>query len=84
MKWQGGLGGSFRGDKSLKRPSEEPPPPAAAPGPSNTCLISKDQLKLLEKIGEGSFAVVKRAMWNRGGGKKLEVGPVLVRAGMSG
>lgn len=36
---------------------------AAAAG--STCLISKEQLKLMERLGEGSFAIVKRAIWTQ-------------------
>lgn len=36
-----------------------------------TCLISKDQLKLFERLGEGSFAKVRRGVWTRLNGKKV-------------
>lgn len=36
-----------------------------------TCLISKEQIKLFERLGEGSFAKVRRGVWTRLNGKKV-------------
>ncbi|VDM28504.1 unnamed protein product [Toxocara canis] len=44
-----------------------------------TCLIAKDQIKLMERLGEGSFAVVKRAIWTRAEGKKTDVAVKILR-----
>ncbi|KAM6948603.1 activated CDC42 kinase 1-like [Aplochiton taeniatus] len=38
-----------------------------------TCLISEKDLALFEKLGDGSFGVVKRAEWFTPGGKVLNV-----------
>lgn len=38
---------------------------------SITCLINKSALTVYETIGRGSFAVVRRAVWDRGAGKKV-------------
>uniref|UniRef100_A0A915I0K5 non-specific protein-tyrosine kinase n=1 Tax=Romanomermis culicivorax TaxID=13658 RepID=A0A915I0K5_ROMCU len=45
----------------------------------STCLILKEEIKLMEKLGEGSFGVVKRAWWNQGLGRKMDVAVKLLR-----
>lgn len=51
----------------LRGPSPTPPPgdqPA-----SLTCLISERDLTLFEKLGDGSFGVVKRGEWQAPSGR---------------
>lgn len=68
-----------------KRPeSEFPPQPqssfckASPPPPSEgqqalTCLISEKDLSLFEKLGDGSFGVVRRGEWGAPTGKVIDV-----------
>uniref|UniRef100_A0A1I8AMG2 non-specific protein-tyrosine kinase n=1 Tax=Steinernema glaseri TaxID=37863 RepID=A0A1I8AMG2_9BILA len=47
--------------------SEGPEPSTAElPGSSSTSLIKPEEIKLMERLGEGTFATVKRAIWNAG------------------
>lgn len=55
--------------------------PASSQG--STCLINKDQVKLMERIGEGSFAVVKRGIWMRPDGQKIDVAVKVLRESSS-
>ncbi|KHJ91984.1 hypothetical protein OESDEN_08137 [Oesophagostomum dentatum] len=45
----------------------------------NRAIIPKEQLKLMEAIGEGTFSVVKRAIWYHPSGQKLEVAVKILR-----
>ncbi|KAM8953087.1 activated CDC42 kinase 1 [Pelodytes ibericus] len=70
---------------SGKRPDSEFPPqpqstfrkPPSPPPPEGqqalTCLISEKDLSLLEKLGDGSFGVVRRGEWNTPNGKLFTV-----------
>ncbi|XP_069473609.1 activated CDC42 kinase 1 isoform X7 [Ambystoma mexicanum] len=70
---------------SGKRPEGEfPPPPqptfrkGSPPPPSEgqqalTCLISEKDLALFEKLGDGSFGVVRRGEWGTPNGKVVDV-----------
>ncbi|XP_062844137.1 tyrosine kinase, non-receptor, 2b isoform X2 [Trichomycterus rosablanca] len=49
------------------------PPPADAQQQALTCLISEKELVLCEKLGDGSFGVVKRGEWVTPGGKVVNV-----------
>ena len=40
-----------------------PTPPADGQPQALTCLISEKELELCEKLGDGSFGVVKRGEW---------------------
>lgn len=44
-------------------------PPADGQQQALTCLISEKELVLCEKLGDGSFGVVKRGEWVTLGGK---------------
>ncbi|KAJ8278090.1 hypothetical protein GJAV_G00083710 [Gymnothorax javanicus] len=57
---------------SFRRPSPTPPP-AAEGQQALTCLISERDLTLLEKLGDGSFGVVKRGEWTAPTGNVLNV-----------
>jgi len=35
-------------------------------------LIARDDIKLMETLGEGTFAVVKRAVWRRPGSQAVD------------
>lgn len=45
------------------------PPPSEGQQQALTCLISEKELVLCEKLGDGSFGVVKRGEWVTLGGK---------------
>uniref|UniRef100_F6V8I3 Activated CDC42 kinase 1 n=1 Tax=Ornithorhynchus anatinus TaxID=9258 RepID=F6V8I3_ORNAN len=55
------------------------PPPGVFPGASEnplqslTCLIGEKDLRLLEKLGDGSFGVVRRGEWDAPSGKTVNV-----------
>ncbi|VDN58447.1 unnamed protein product [Dracunculus medinensis] len=46
---------------------------------NNTCLISKDQVDLFERLGEGSFAIVRRGVWKRSDDRKIDVAVKILR-----
>ncbi|KAK6111795.1 Protein tyrosine kinase family protein [Brugia pahangi] len=49
------------------------------PENGGTSLIIKEEIKLMERLGEGSFAVVKRAVWTPKTGRKLDVAAKILR-----
>ncbi|XP_074262213.1 activated CDC42 kinase 1 isoform X1 [Saimiri boliviensis] len=48
-------------------------PAAEGPLQSLTCLIGEKDLRLLEKLGDGSFGVVRRGEWDAPSGKTVSV-----------
>ncbi|XP_072330224.1 tyrosine kinase, non-receptor, 2b isoform X11 [Scyliorhinus torazame] len=50
-----------------------PPPPPAEGNQTLTCLITEKDLTLHEKLGDGSFGVVKRGEWQSPSGKIMNV-----------
>jgi activated CDC42 kinase 1 len=42
-------------------------------------MIARLQIKLMERLGEGSFAVVKRAIWTDSAGQKIDVAVKILR-----
>ncbi|XP_064194904.1 activated CDC42 kinase 1 isoform X2 [Anguilla rostrata] len=57
---------------TFRKPSPTPPP-GEGQQQALTCLISDKDLVLLEKLGDGSFGVVKRGEWFTPSGKVLNV-----------
>uniref|UniRef100_A0A915BWW5 non-specific protein-tyrosine kinase n=2 Tax=Parascaris univalens TaxID=6257 RepID=A0A915BWW5_PARUN len=55
------------------------PDPAVDTDKPTTCLIAKDQIKLMERLGEGSFAIVKRAIWTRADSGRTDVAVKILR-----
>ncbi|XP_062901650.1 tyrosine kinase, non-receptor, 2b isoform X7 [Mobula hypostoma] len=55
-----------------KLPTPPPPPPPEG-NQSLTCLISEKDLTLHEKLGDGSFGVVRRGDWQSPSGKVMNV-----------
>ncbi|WKY15874.1 hypothetical protein Q1695_000953 [Nippostrongylus brasiliensis] len=45
----------------------------------NGAIIPKTQIKLMESIGEGTFSVVKRALWYHPNGTKIDVAVKILR-----
>ncbi|RCN47014.1 hypothetical protein ANCCAN_06945, partial [Ancylostoma caninum] len=45
----------------------------------NKVIIPKEQIKLMETIGEGTFSVVKRALWYHPSGVKKDVAVKILR-----
>ncbi|CAJ0609832.1 unnamed protein product [Cylicocyclus nassatus] len=45
----------------------------------NKAIIAKEQIKIMETIGEGTFSVVKRAIWYHPGGSKIDVAVKILR-----
>ncbi|KAG7457093.1 hypothetical protein MATL_G00242950 [Megalops atlanticus] len=57
---------------TFRKPSPTPPP-GEGQQQALTCLISEKDLALFEKLGDGSFGVVKRGEWFTPAGKVLNV-----------
>ncbi|KAM4772210.1 activated CDC42 kinase 1 isoform 2-T2 [Rhinophrynus dorsalis] len=57
--------------QSTFRKPPSPPPPEGQQ--ALTCLISEKDLSLFEKLGDGSFGVVRRGEWNTPNGKVFNV-----------
>ncbi|GMT03938.1 hypothetical protein PENTCL1PPCAC_26112 [Pristionchus entomophagus] len=64
-----------RDSDAMMRPNNENVEPASTP----ETVIYKEQIKLMERLGEGSFAVVKRAYWTKPNGQKLDVAVKILR-----
>ncbi|XP_054981157.1 activated CDC42 kinase 1 isoform X9 [Sorex araneus] len=60
---------------TFRKPSPGPGAPATGEGglQSLTCLIAEKDLRLLEKLGDGSFGVVRRGEWDAPSGKAVSV-----------
>uniref|UniRef100_A0A3B3SW34 Activated CDC42 kinase 1 n=1 Tax=Paramormyrops kingsleyae TaxID=1676925 RepID=A0A3B3SW34_9TELE len=58
---------------STFRKASPPPGPSEGQQQALTCLISEKDLALFEKLGDGSFGVVKRGEWLAPAGKVLSV-----------
>lgn len=54
-------------------PALSTPPPSEEGRQALTCLISEQDLTLFEKLGDGSFGVVRRGEWATPAGKTLSV-----------
>ncbi|XP_035747128.1 activated CDC42 kinase 1 [Egretta garzetta] len=59
--------------QSTFRKPPPPPPPEAGGQHSLTCLVRERDLSLFEKLGDGSFGVVRRGEWCTPAGKTLNV-----------
>ncbi|KAM4606177.1 activated CDC42 kinase 1 [Polymixia lowei] len=57
-------------------------PPNSEPGASLTCLIREAELQLFERLGDGSFGVVRRGEWTGPNGRVLSVAVKCLKAGM--
>ncbi|XP_040022876.2 activated CDC42 kinase 1 isoform X2 [Gasterosteus aculeatus] len=75
----------------VKRPDADPqqgasPDAAAAaggePAASLTCLIRESELQLLERLGDGTFGVVRRGEWTGPNGRVLSVAVKCLKAGV--
>ncbi|XP_048650494.1 activated CDC42 kinase 1 isoform X28 [Marmota marmota marmota] len=59
---------------TFRKPSPTPGGPVGeGPLQSLTCLIGEKDLRLLEKLGDGSFGVVRRGEWDAPAGKTVSV-----------
>uniref|UniRef100_A0A7N5ZRQ9 Activated CDC42 kinase 1 n=1 Tax=Anabas testudineus TaxID=64144 RepID=A0A7N5ZRQ9_ANATE len=77
----------------VKRPDSESPQPlsqgasssqaptSSEPGPSLTCLIRESELQLFERLGDGTFGVVRRGEWTGPNGR-LSVAVKCLKAGV--
>ncbi|KAF4796040.1 Activated CDC42 kinase 1 [Turdus rufiventris] len=59
--------------QSTFRKAPTPPPPEAGGQHSLTCLVRERDLSIFEKLGDGSFGVVRRGEWCTPAGKTLNV-----------
>uniref|UniRef100_A0A914CND7 non-specific protein-tyrosine kinase n=1 Tax=Acrobeloides nanus TaxID=290746 RepID=A0A914CND7_9BILA len=51
--------------------------------PDSPCLIHRDDIKLLDKLGAGSFGIVKHALWTQPKGQTLECAIKVLRGAPS-
>ncbi|XP_055691776.1 activated Cdc42 kinase Ack [Lutzomyia longipalpis] len=56
--------------------------PSKAP-PASTCLILEREISLADKLGDGSFGVVRRGEWRPGGGPAIAVAVKVLKADVS-
>lgn len=70
---------------TFRKTSPTPGGPAGeGPLQSLTCLIGEQDLRLFEKLGDGSFGVVRRGEWDAPSGKTVSFpGPVGVAKGQA-
>lgn len=62
---------------TFRKTSPTPGGPGEGPLQSLTCLIGEKDLHLFEKLGDGSFGVVRRGEWDAPSGKTVSfLGPV--------
>ncbi|CAJ1081620.1 activated CDC42 kinase 1 isoform X1 [Xyrichtys novacula] len=78
----------------VKRPDADPQQPASqgassSPAPGNsesaaslTCLIRESELQLFERLGDGTFGVVRRGEWTGPNGRVLTVAVKCLKAGV--
>ncbi|KAJ8396786.1 hypothetical protein AAFF_G00013850 [Aldrovandia affinis] len=71
--WMSKVFSGKRPDSELQAQPTSSPPPTEGQQQALTCLISDRDLTLLEKLGDGSFGVVKRGEWVAPTGKVLSV-----------
>ncbi|ERE76373.1 activated CDC42 kinase 1 [Cricetulus griseus] len=65
---------SHHSQSTFRKPSPTPGGPAGEGTlQSLTCLIGEKDLRLLEKLGDGSFGVVRRGEWDAPAGKTVSV-----------
>ncbi|XP_039982242.1 activated CDC42 kinase 1 [Xiphias gladius] len=57
-------------------------PANSEPGASLTCLIRESELQLLERLGDGTFGVVRRGEWTGPNGRVLSVAVKCLKAGV--
>ncbi|XP_041824732.1 activated CDC42 kinase 1 isoform X2 [Melanotaenia boesemani] len=78
----------------VKRPDSDPQQPvpqgassgagpvSTEPGASLTCLIRDSELQLFERLGDGTFGVVRRGEWTGPNGRVLSVAVKCLKAGV--
>ncbi|XP_075903529.1 activated CDC42 kinase 1 isoform X2 [Nelusetta ayraudi] len=71
-------------DSQQPLPSQAEPPSAAAAesGASLTCLIKETELQMFERLGDGTFGVVRRGEWSSPSGGVLSVAVKCLKAGV--
>ncbi|XP_053268601.1 activated CDC42 kinase 1 [Pleuronectes platessa] len=62
--------------------SSSQPPAASEPTASLTCLIRETELQLFERLGDGTFGVVRRGEWTGPNGRVLSVAVKCLKAGV--
>ncbi|XP_046879330.1 activated CDC42 kinase 1 isoform X2 [Hypomesus transpacificus] len=58
------------------------PTDASPPGAALTCLIREAELQMFERLGDGTFGVVKRGEWTGPNGRVLSVAVKCLKGGM--
>ncbi|CAL8312933.1 unnamed protein product [Merluccius merluccius] len=56
--------------------------PASEPGASLTCLVREAELQLFERLGDGTFGVVRRGEWTSPNGRVQSVAVKCLKAGL--
>ncbi|KAM6953379.1 LOW QUALITY PROTEIN: activated CDC42 kinase 1 [Aplochiton taeniatus] len=62
--------------------SSDPRSGSSSPGAALTCLIREAELQLLERLGDGTFGVVRRGEWTGPNGRVLSVAVKCLKAGV--
>uniref|UniRef100_A0A087XL08 Activated CDC42 kinase 1 n=1 Tax=Poecilia formosa TaxID=48698 RepID=A0A087XL08_POEFO len=62
--------------------SSGPPAASSEPGDSLTCLIKESEMQLFERLGDGTFGVVRRGEWTAPNGRVLSVAVKCLKAGV--
>nr|XP_015810966.2 activated CDC42 kinase 1 [Nothobranchius furzeri] len=63
-------------------PSSAALPFSSEPGASLTCLVRESELQLFERLGDGTFGVVRRGEWTGPNGRVLSVAVKCLKAGV--
>uniref|UniRef100_A0A1A8ISP3 Activated CDC42 kinase 1 n=1 Tax=Nothobranchius kuhntae TaxID=321403 RepID=A0A1A8ISP3_NOTKU len=63
-------------------PSSAALPSSSEPGASLTCLVRESELQLFERLGDGTFGVVRRGEWTGPNGRVLSVAVKCLKAGV--
>uniref|UniRef100_A0A1A8CMV2 Activated CDC42 kinase 1 n=1 Tax=Nothobranchius kadleci TaxID=1051664 RepID=A0A1A8CMV2_NOTKA len=77
-----------RSDADPQQPLPQGPSSSAAlpsssePGASLTCLVRESELQLFERLGDGTFGVVRRGEWTGPNGRVLSVAVKCLKAGV--
>uniref|UniRef100_A0A1A8FZX7 Activated CDC42 kinase 1 n=1 Tax=Nothobranchius korthausae TaxID=1143690 RepID=A0A1A8FZX7_9TELE len=76
-----------RSDADPQQPLPQGPasaalPSSSEPGASLTCLVRESELQLFERLGDGTFGVVRRGEWTGPNGRVLSVAVKCLKAGV--
>lgn len=76
QQWRRNILSKLIGGGKQQQPQQQPPTskrPSDAPALSSTCLIHEKDIALGEKLGDGSFGVVRAGDWTAPGNRQIPV-----------